>query len=138
LYYINVENSLENMCKKWFSGLLWSIRPAKCRKEIPGLGSCQSQVWQLPNSGSLGFGSCQTQVWHLPNSGSLGLGSCQTQVWQLPNSGSLGFGSCQTQVNQSLAIAKPEFGSCQNRVWQLPGPGLRNFLETNETHIEKH
>jgi hypothetical protein len=63
------------------------------------------------------FGSCQTLVWQLPNSGlvaaTLGFGSYQTGAWQL--------GSRQ---NRGLAAAKLWFGSCQTRAWQLPNSGL--------------
>jgi hypothetical protein len=88
-------------------------------------GSCQTLVWQLPNSGlvaaTLGFGSCQTGAWQLGIRQNRGLaaaklwfGSCQTK---------LGLGSCQTRVWHGSCLAW-QLGSRQNQVRQLPQSGL--------------
>ena len=67
----------------------------------------------------LWFGSCQTRVWQLPNSGlaaaKLGFGGCQTQ-----------FGSCKTQL-----AAAYELKMKQNHTTELLGyPISKNNLKT--------
>ena len=84
---------------------------------LPGFGSCQTQVWQRPNSGlaaaKLWSGSCKALVWAAASCQTLvwqlGFGSCQTQAWQLPNSGLLGSGSCQARVDAIVLYSFCQF-----------------------------